>query len=274
MTVPEEVQAPPAPSPSDAPPEGLSQVAAQPEATPPSDTATPPPSPDGGEPTGEKREDVDWDGLTTLLDTTKEAAREEGRSSMQSQLQPMLQRQTAHYQAVEKLAKDFSNSWQDMMDSENGVSKDDLNSIFRRNEEAIQAISGAHNTQGYTSGARGLMAEIAKRAGVDAGNTDTSLQYFLQGSGDATFIDDFLKGATKAAVTKALAEAETRWTKLADERSKHEESARVKQGETKPADVTGTSGGAGRTDAELKSDPTTPVSKLMEIRQRERAAGG
>ena len=95
------------------------------------------------------------------------------------------------------------------------------------------------------------------------------LRYFRQGNGDASFLDEFLKGTTKAAVTKAVAEAETRWTKLADTREKASESARQKQAETKPADVTGTGGSDNRTNAEIKSDPTTPVEKLQEIRARE-----
>lgn len=243
--MPDEIVAPPAPSPSDTPPEGLSQVTAQPDAiTPPSDTATTPLPPEGGEPTGEKREDADLTELAHLVNTTKDTATEEGRSSMMRQLQPMLQRQTAHMQNVEKLAKDFSNTWQDMLENPNGISKEDLNTVFRRNEEAIQTIGGAHSNQGYTSGARGLMAELVKRAGVDASSADMQLQYFLQGQGDATFLDEFLKDATKAASTKAVTEAEARWTKQADFREKASESARRQQAETQPADVTGTGGGS------------------------------
>ena len=81
---------------------------------------------------------------------------------------------------------------------------------------------------------------------------------------------------TDSAVKDAVAKARAKWEKddVPKLRKTIEQELRNKalQNGSPPAEVqSGGAGGGGRSDAELLSDPNTPIAKLIEIRSRQRA---
>ena len=128
------------------------------------------------------------------------------------------------------------------------------------------------------------MSDLAKVAGVsneDLAPIAESMKYALQEqvagrTPDMTFSDRFYKLITKSAVDKATKEVSDRLGKVADTQRERERRTNNRKDSPQAADVAGrgAAGGDGRTDAELKVDPTTSVEKLIEIRQRERRAAG
>ena len=128
------------------------------------------------------------------------------------------------------------------------------------------------------------MSDLAKVAGVsneDLAPIAESLKYALQEqvavrTHDMTFSDRFYKLITKAAVDKNTKEVSDRLGKVADTQRERARRSDARKDSPQAADVAGrgAAGGGGRTDAELKVDPTTSVEQRIAIRQRERRGAG
>ncbi len=257
---------PPASDPGFVPVETAAGAAEQPQAD---GSAAPAPEDGGPEEGTEKREEAPqapaWAEVPTTaelleheavkpdVDRIREEATDEGRSSMQKQLQPLLQGQREHYAKVAKGAEEFSADWQDLVAGEGRLDPDDVQKLLRRHGDALQAIQGAHYSQGAEWGGSALLGEMGKAAGMDNADLEginRQLLYAFQQrwrgeSPDMSFAKDFVTRATKVVKAEAFEAGKKEGSKMTEARIKTEAAAEKRNGQPTAAATGGRGAAAG-----------------------------
>ncbi|MFQ5472859.1 MAG: hypothetical protein ACE5FA_08265, partial [Dehalococcoidia bacterium] len=195
---------------------------------------------------------LEHEALKPHIERIREEARDEGQSAAQSRLQPILQNQRDHYAKVAKAAEEFTADWRDLIEQGTLDSKE-FQQFMRRHGDTIQAIQGVHYSQGAEWGGSAILNSLGKEAGLDNSDIEGinrqllyAFQQQWQGQApDTTFVQDFMRKATKAIKAEALEEGKKQGAKMAEERLKREMKALERRNGTTPADVRGRGGGGG-----------------------------
>ena len=145
-----------------------------------------------------------------------------------------------------------------------------LTEWYDSHKETFESLLGANDTVQQFHGGKRLLVSIADAAGDQsvAQSFMNRLDMLQNGVPDPNLFHDFLKKIS-AKSDEAIKEP------LQKEITSLKAQVETLKAQKRPdgPDTTPKGGSDGRSDEELKLDPTTPVEKLKEIRDRERLAG-
>ncbi len=179
-------------------------------------------------------------------------AREEGEQATLKRLHSFEETRTQNYQAVTDFTSTFLKGWQRIV--KDAPNPEEMTEFFDEHPSEFAALSGVHWQQGAAFGGSAILNDLARAAGVsdeDLTPINESMKYALREQlsgrdGDMSFSERFLKLVTKAAVDKAVKDAEQRLTKLADTQDKRRDRKEERENGAQAADVGGRGSGTPR----------------------------
>lgn len=212
----------------------------------------------------------------------KQKARDEGYQTLQSHMQPTLQANQQQLTSIGEAADSILTSLS-KAHREGALTDEAVSDLMRQHKGAFAALNGTYQAAGYWEGVRQYVQGIAQASG-DMGlalpfiERLNRMQYSTQADpitgerkpvGDPAFLPDFVKKVTE----KAHKEGDDAGYKRGLKEGKSAKAAQQPVGPGAGVLAPGSPAG-GRSEDEILKDPTTPVEQLMEIRARQKAAGG
>lgn len=273
-------------------PDSPSTLAAEPAPEQPPEQGAAEPQPEREEPPeGEERQETEeepppWasvreadallehEQVAPLIQERMTEAEKRGLSQAQSRMQPYLQRQEQLLGSINDSLQKFAREHNRLARSED-IDQEKLGLLIEDNREVFDTLRGVAVQHGRITGVQEAVTSLLTTGG--AGDRTQEFQRRIanvqQGLSDETFFDDLREALTKGAVAQAKEKWEKEQTKLRETREQAEARANGRSEQKPPAKPQGGGAGKQRSDAEILADPNTPVEKLIEIRNRQKAGG-
>ena len=200
----------------------------------------------------------------------KDTAKEQYRR-FQSAIQPAIDRWSQNSDASRATLTQIASALQSSVE-DGTLDTRALNNVLNQNRAALDAFNGQQWWEGtfYILNTLGQSIEDEAFGNEFLGRLN---KMATRGGVDPTFAEDMLDRIAQPIVERKLKDAETKGYErgLKEGRKAATENARAAGRVGQKPDTAPKGQGAQRSDAELLSDPTTPIDKIIEIRSRQKS---